>query len=145
MAVDDMGRLGELIQIVDDGHRGDGEFARHLTQVRAVDHRTMPAPQEAMKNAMALAMPGMTPAQRAKMQAELAAMPSAAQTKAEMAQLTEALQAAVRTGSPEEATFAKQQLQELRRPSSGSGLPDGLLPRLRERWTRVADTCAAQR
>lgn len=122
----------------------DRTWDRTLT-ITAVAGGTMPAPQEAMKNAMALAMPGMTPAQRAKMQAELAAMPSAAQTKAEMAQLTEALQAAVRTGSPEEATFAKQQLQELRRPSSGSGLPDGLLPRLRERWTRVADTCAAQR
>ena len=97
------------------------------------------------QGAIDMVMAGMTPEQRAKAQTELSSLPSAGQSAAAMAQLTEAMQAQARSGGPKEAALAEQQLQALRRSSSGGGLPAGLVPRVRERWTRVADTCAAQR
>ena len=113
--------------------------------ITAVVGGTMTTPQDEIKKAMAMARPGMTPEQWAKAQAGLAALPSAAQAKAEMAQLTELAQAQARTGSPQEAALAEQALQAMRRSSSGGGVSDGLVPRVRERWTRVADTCTSQR
>lgn len=109
--------------------------------VTAMAGGTTVSPQGAINRVMA----GMTPEQRAKAQAELSALPTAGQSAAAMAQLTEAMQAQARSGGPKEAALAEQQLQALRRSSSSSGLPAGVVPRLRERWTRVADTCAAQR
>lgn len=119
----------------------DRTWERSLT-FTASPGGTTSSPQEAMKAAMAMALPNMTPGERAKAQSEMAAL--AAQSQAEMAQLTEIAQVQARTGKPEDAAMAKKLLQEMRR-SSGGGLPADLLPRVRERWTRVADTCPAKR
>ena len=103
---------------------------------------TTNSPQEAMKQLMEMASPGMTPGERAKVQAEMVAL--ATQSQAGMAKLTEIAQVQARTGKPEEAAIAKHLLQSMRQ-SSGGGVPAEALPSVRERWTRVADTCPAQR
>ena len=121
----------------------DRTWERSLTFTASAGGTTN-SPQDAMKAAMAMALSSMTPGERAKAQAEMAALPSASEMKAAMVQLTEAMQAQARTGGPKEAALAEQQLQAMRRSSSGDGVPKDLLPRVRERWTRVADTCAAQ-
>ena len=118
----------------------DRTWERTLT-ITAVAGGATASPQGAINMVMA----GMTPEQRAKAQTELSALPSAGQSAAAMAQLSEAMPAQARTGGPKEAALAEQQLQALRRSSSGSGQTTDVVPRLRERWTRVADTCAAQR
>lgn len=122
--------------------RIDDRTWEHSLTFTASPGGTTSSPQEAMKAAMAMALPNMTPGERAKAQAEMAAF--AAQSQAEMAQLTEIAQVQARTGKPEEAAMAQKLLQDMRR-SSGGGLPADLLPRVRERWTRVADTCPAKR
>ena len=66
------------------------------------------------------------------------------QSQAEIARLAEIAQVQARTGKPEEAAIAKHLLQSMRQ-SSGGGVPAEALPSVRERWTRVADTCPAQR
>ena len=127
---------------VDQGWRRiDDRTWEHTLTFTASAGGTTNSPQDAMKAAMAMALPSMTPGERAKAQAEMAAL--AAQSQAEMAQLNEIAQVQARTGKPEEAAMAKKLLQDMRR--SSGGVPVEMLPSVRERWTRVADTCPAQR
>ncbi|MBI3561533.1 MAG: hypothetical protein HY080_07450 [Gammaproteobacteria bacterium] len=93
--------------------------------------------------AVEMAMAGMTPEQRARTQAELASIPSVSQANAAMAPVIEALQAQIRTGNPQEAALARQQLRAIRATldSGGAAINEA---RLQQRWTRVADTCPAR-
>jgi hypothetical protein len=59
-----------------------------------------------------------------------------------MAPVYAQLEAAIRTGSPDEAAAARTQLAALRAAESG-GM--ATTTELTERWTRVADSCRAGR
>ena len=98
------------------------------------------ATPDSPRPAFEMAQSGMTPEQRAQAEAAMAALPSAAQMKDAMAPVIDALQEEIRTGSPEEAASARQQLQALRATTNGSSQ---FVTRVVERWTRIADTCAA--
>ena len=97
------------------------------------------------RDAIEMGMASMTPDQRGKASAELASLPSAGQINASMAPVIEALEATIRTGSPEEAALARQQLQALRTPSGDLNISGDFVTQVRERWTRVADTCPKER
>jgi hypothetical protein len=87
----------------------------------------------------------MSAAERAKAQAELAALPSDAAIQAEMAPVIAQLEQQVRAGKPDEVAMAKQQLAALR-GASGMGSPaTSQTTTSRERWTRIAEACSARR
>ena len=46
MAVDDVGRLGDVREIVDDGNRVAPDLGGDRAETRAVDHRCVAAPQQ---------------------------------------------------------------------------------------------------
>jgi len=84
----------------------------------------------------ALTMAGMSPQDRAKVEASL---PKQADIDAAMAPVIAQLEEQVRTGKPEEAALARRQLDALK----GSASPSDITRiDLRERWTRIAGACA---
>jgi hypothetical protein len=89
--------------------------------------------------AIAMAQRGLSPADAAKVRAELPA-PNA--TADAMAPVYAQIEETIRTGKPEEAAAARQQLSALKAAQGGRG-PAAATTRLTERWTRVADTCTA--
>ena len=90
---------------------------------------------EAMKHTM-------SPAERAQVEAELAAMPSASAMQAEMAPVIAALEQQVRTGKPDEVALAKQQLAALRGATGTGPASTTQTSTSRERWTRIAERCS---
>lgn len=102
---------------------------------------TAPTPSNnSPQAAIELAMRGMTPAQRAGAQAELAAMPSAADMADARGSLIATLEQQARSGNAEEAAAARQQLSALGASAGGSA---GVVVRIKERWSRIAETCTA--
>jgi hypothetical protein len=94
--------------------------------------------------AIELAMRGMTPEQRARAQAELANLPTATNRADARGTLIAVLEQQTRTGSPEEAAAARQQLSAMGASPSGSGGDEsGVVVRIKELWTRVAENCRA--
>jgi hypothetical protein len=109
-----------------------------------VSHNTMstkammgitPASQKGM---MEMAMAGMSPAERERGRAELAKLPTDRDVAAAMAPVVADLEKQARSGSPSEAAMAKEQLAAIK--GHGGGAPD-IVTDVRERWTRVSDTC----
>lgn len=89
-------------------------------------------------------MRAMTPAQRARAQAELAGMPSAAEVADARGTLVATLEQRVRTGSPAEAAAARQQSSSISATHAGSGGGEsGVVVRVKERWRRIAEACSA--
>jgi hypothetical protein len=133
--------------------RADCNAGRFDEQWRRVDDRTWDrwlrvrqasavsnvSPQPALE----LAMRGMTPQDRARAQAEMADMPSAADMASARTTLVATLEQQARTGSPAEAAAARQQLAAMRGSSPAGAGEAGVVVEIRERWTRVADTCRA--
>lgn len=103
------------------------------------------SPADSARKVFELTQHTMSATERAQAQAELAALPSAGAMQAEMAPVIAQLEQQVRTGKPDEAAAAKQQLAALR--SAGVGGPASSVQTtvVRERWTRIADTCSARR
>lgn len=95
--------------------------------------------------AVELAMAGMSPAERAQAQAEMAKMPSADAMQAEMAPVIAQLEQQARSGKADEAAMAKQQLAALRSAGIGGPATATQVTTVRERWTRIADTCKPAR
>ena len=131
----------------------DCKIGRVDEQWRRIDDRTWerlstvrqsPGASTASKSsaqaAIEFAMRGMTPAQRASVQAELAAMPSAADIADARGTLVATLEQQARSGSAEEAAAARQQLSALGTSPSGSA---GVVVHIKERWSRIAETCPA--
>jgi len=88
--------------------------------------------------AQALAMAGLSAADRAKIEASL---PTQADRDAAMAPVIAQLEEAAKSDKPEEAAEARQQLEALR----GQTHALDTKIELRERWTRIADSCASKR
>lgn len=62
-----------------------------------------------------------------------------------MAPVYAELEKTIRTGTPEEAASAREQLKALRAQASVTAGAPPFLTRVHERWTRVSETCAAKR
>ena len=133
--------------------RADCSTGRFDEQWRRVDDRTWDrslrvkqapaASNTSPQPALEFAMRGMTPEDRARAQAEMADMPSAADMAGARATLIAALEQQARTGDPNEAAAARQQLAAMRGSSPAAGTDSGVVVEIRERWTRVAETCRA--
>ena len=91
--------------------------------------------------ALALAQRGMSPAAAAQAGAAVAALPGAQAHTDAMAPVHAQIEATIRNGSPEEAAAARQQLAALKAAQGGGG--PSTVTTFKERWTRIADTCAA--
>lgn len=91
--------------------------------------------------ALALAQRGMSPAAAAQAGAAVAALPGAQAHADAMAPVHAQIEATIRNGSPEEAAAARQQLAALKAAQGGGG--PSTVTTLKERWTRIADTCTA--
>jgi hypothetical protein len=103
------------------------------------------SPADSARQAFEMMKHTMSPADRAKAQAELAALPSAGAMQAEMAPVIAQLEQQVRTGQPDEVAMAKQQLAALRSAGATGAGSTTQTTTARERWTRIADGCSAQR
>lgn len=128
-----IGRVDEQWRRIDDR---TWERSSTVRQSPSASTTSNSSPQAAIE----LAMRGMTPAQRASVQAELAAMPSAADIADARLTLVATLEQQARSGSAEEAAAARQQLSALGASPSGSA---GVVVRIKERWSRIAETCSA--
>lgn len=62
-------------------------------------------------------------------------------TVAAMAPVIAQIEETIRSGPPQEAEAAKQQLAALKASLGGGGAPDGPTVSVRETWTKVADQC----
>ncbi|MFT7722001.1 MAG: hypothetical protein QM788_04095 [Roseateles sp.] len=91
--------------------------------------------------AIAMAQRGMSPAQQAQLQAQLASLPKAQATADAMAPVYAQLEQTLRTGTPTQAAEARQQLAALKAAQGGGAA--AATTQLTERWTRVADHCKA--
>lgn len=109
--------------------------------VKATVQMTAGSPSDAARHAFEMSKHTMSAAERAKAQAELAALPSAADMQAGMAPMIAELEQLARTGKPDEAAFAKQQLAALRGAGNGAAAGAVQTSTSRERWTRIADRC----
>ena len=134
----------------------DCNVGRLDDQWRRIDERTWerslvvrqaPASSNASNNspraAIELAMRGMTPEQRARAQAELATMPSAADIADARGTLIAAIKEQARSADAEEAAFARQQLSALGALGTAPGGSADVVVRTKERWSRIAETCSA--
>lgn len=113
--------------------------------VKAVVQMAPAAPVASARKAFDAMKHTMSPADRAKAEAELAAMPSDAAMQAEMAPVIAELEQQVRTGKPDEVAMAKQQLAALRGAGALGSPSTQQTSTSRERWTRIADACGARR
>lgn len=92
--------------------------------------------------ALAFVQRGLSPAQAAQARADVAALPGPQATAAAMAPVYAQLEETIRSGPPQEAASARQQLAALKASQgAGGGTAARVRTRLTERWTRVADTC----
>ena len=96
-----------------------------------------PSPMNSAREAYARAMQGMTPAQRAQAEKELASLPSQAEMDRGQAELRQELEEAIRTGSAEDAAAARQVLQNLQ---GGRGAVRQTV-HVEERWTSIGSSC----
>jgi len=94
--------------------------------------------------ALAFAARGMSPADQARARSELAALPGAQATAEAMAPVYAQIEQTIRTGTPQQAAEARQQLAALKAAQGGgAGGPAAATTQLTERWTRIADSCKA--
>lgn len=91
--------------------------------------------------ALAFAARGLSPADQARAHAELAALPGPQATADAMAPVYAQIEQAIRTGTPQQAAEARQQLAALKAAQGGTG--PVTTTQLTERWTRIANTCKA--
>ena len=103
-----------------------------------VEVRSDPNPFRSAREAVAMAAPGMSPAQRAQAQKELAAMPGQAEIDKTKAEIGREMEAAMRTGTPEEAEAVRQSLQALQQRAGGVVQQT---TRVKERWTLIRPSC----
>lgn len=93
--------------------------------------------------ALAFAAPGMSPPDQARARAELSALPGQQASADAMAPVYAQIEQAIRTGTPQQAAEARQQLAALK-AAQGAGVgPSSTTTRLTERWTRIANSCKA--
>jgi len=91
--------------------------------------------------ALAFAARGLSPADQARARAELAALPGPQATADAMAPIYAQIEQTIRTGTPQQAAEARQQLAALKAAQGGTG--PVTTTHLTERWTRIANTCKA--
>jgi hypothetical protein len=102
-------------------------------------------PANAAEPAIAMAMAGMTPAERERAKKGLeASMPTEAQRAEVARQMKEAMEAGARSSDPEEAAFAREQLKRIYGPDrTGTGIATGTQTmQVLQRWTRIAPSCS---
>jgi hypothetical protein len=102
-------------------------------------------PANAAEPAIAMAMAGMTPAERERAKKGLeASMPTEAQRAEVARQMKEAMEAGARSSNPEEAAFAREQLKRIYgSDGSGPGIATGTQTmQVLQRWTRIAPSCS---
>lgn len=92
--------------------------------------------------ALAFVQRGLSPAEAARARAEIAALPGLQATADAMAPVYAQIEETIRKGSPQEAAAARQQLAALQAAQGGGGAAS-TTTQLTERWTRIADACAA--
>jgi len=71
--------------------------------------------------------------------------PTSSEVEQAMKPVYAELEKTIRTGPPEEAASAREQLKALRAHAPVAGGAPPFVTHLHERWTRVAQTCSAQR
>ena len=117
----------------------DATWEHRMDFVQAI----MP-PANAAEPAIAMAMAGMTPAERERAKKGLeASMPTEAQRAQAMRELKAAMEAGAGSSDPEEAAFAREQLKRIYGPDgAGTGIATGTQTmQVLQRWTRIAPSC----
>ncbi|RQP21674.1 hypothetical protein [Piscinibacter terrae] len=107
--------------------------------------QTIMPPANAADPAIAMAMAGMTPAERERAKKGLeASMPTEAQRAEVARQMKAAMEAGTRSSDPEEAAFAREQLKRIYGPDgAGPGIATGTQTmQVLQRWTRIAPSCS---
>jgi hypothetical protein len=74
-----------------------------------------------------------------------AAAPANSEVNKAMAPVYAELEKTIRTGTPEEAASAREQLKALRAQAPVTAGAPPFITRVHERWIRVADICSSQR
>jgi len=100
-------------------------------------------PLRSAREALAMASPGMTPAERAEAQKALAELPTQAAMDGMKADMRREMEETMRTGSAEEADAARQALHAMQQAFNGTAVLQ--TTRVKERWTLISPNCSSMR